>query len=207
MNGALVQELLARAARAKINTDHRMNTELMVPCKIDEVSVLLGTPRQLDAFVEEAKAQGWEHFNSVPSDVMHLKREGIASGITAPSDVDLPDWISLVGSGWEFLVRFEFLRLPGADWRIEAMCVLNGMAPLHLEHLLTPGKGPGSVMHASYKPPGLDGSDWASKYLEHKQMLARLLDYKCEYDNSYGVFSYFQFGNWYLKPRVNTRDA
>lgn len=147
---------------------------------IDEVAVVFSTQSELNDFRTAAVAQGLENFNSVPMDTMVRQDE--------PG---------------EFLVRFEFLRLPGiADFRIEAMCVLGGVAPLHYRHLAQHGTG--SVVHASFKPADYAGA---------KSLMADDYEMQAEYRNSYGVFSYWRThdenSQWepYYKPRANLRDA
>jgi hypothetical protein len=105
-----------------------------------------------------------------------------------------------------FDVRFEFLRLPltGSregfrDWRIEAMCVLDGNAPLHSQHIERFGDP--CIVHASFK------LDDEGEYAKAKAELSEFgFPFCAEYSNSYGRFSYWNAGRYYLKPRVNLRD-
>lgn len=147
----------------------------------DEVSLLFSKPAELEDFKEWAVAQGLEHFNSVQRDQMVRQDKAQAFG-----------------------VRFEFLRLPNRPWRIEAMCILEGCAPLHEEALRRSGEG--CVVHLSYKCRDLQ------TYQEHVRSLwdeGRIK--KAEYRNSYGMFSYWvPTGSElrpFLKPRVNLRDS
>jgi hypothetical protein len=159
-----------------------MTWDLHLRYVIDEIAVVFDTQSGLTEFVNECKAFGMSHFNSVSSDVMR-RQDG----------------------DQEFLVRFEFLRMPGWDWRIEAMCVLGGSAPLHEVHLARHGTR--SIIHASFK--GFAGGD-ADEYEDMKRLTeSELGPFKAEYRNSYGMFSYFDQGPDlpYLKPRVNLRDA
>lgn len=145
----------------------------------DETSLLFASPGELDAFLKWASVEGIEHFNSVPRDTM-LRR-------------DIPHE--------EFDVRFEFMRVPGADWRIEAMCVLSGQAPLHDKQIMDHGTG--CVVHVSWKES--DHPDYVEA-LQHL-LLKRAVPIQAEYRNSYGRFAYLRgSADFYLKPRVNLRD-
>lgn len=144
---------------------------------IDETSLLFSTPEELAEFVDDVRMLGLDHFNRVGEDPM--RRQGVPIAES-------------------FLVRFEFLRIPGENWRIEAMCKLAGRAPLHEEFIRT--RGSGSVVHLSYKPTDyLDGMI---------QLHQKGDDFVAEYRNSYGQFSYWRRGRIdpYIKPRVNLRD-
>lgn len=145
--------------------------------EMDEVSLLFSNETELARFVLSAKTKGgMEHFNSVPRDTM----------------------VRQDGTGEQFDVRFEFLRMPEAAWRIEAMCLLGGTAPLHSQMLRTEGEG--CVVHASFKCK--DEKD----YERVKAELGSGLLLGAEYRNSYGLFSYWGYGP-YWKPRVNLRDS
>jgi len=154
---------------------------------IDEVALLFHSSVALDAFVERLPTTA-EVFNSVPCDI--VKRQ------------------DMLGS---FQVRFEFIRLKdssplkfalddGVPWRIEAMCILEGDAPLHRQKIATSVDLP-TVMHWSYKCPNLDAYQGAVRAER------ALRSMRAEYSNSYGMFSYFGVnGLPYMKPRVNLRD-
>lgn len=173
-------EQIRRATHIQHVTDWLLNTDYFVPCEIDEVSLLFETEGKLDDFIRGAKQDcNAEHFNSV---IDHMVMQYSAR------DNEMEGYNS-------FDVRFEFLRIPHCDWRIEAMTVLRGYAPLHSQHLQHLGNG--CVMHASYKP---------ESYQKERRNLDELMDFRAEYRNSYGVFAYYNFGLWYVKPRRNTRD-
>jgi len=147
--------------------------------RIDEVALLWANAAELDSFLVWAvEGGGMEHFNSVPADEMvRVDNKGL------------------------FMVRFEFLRMKGMPWRIEAMCVLDGEAPLHATHLDVMGNG--CVVHASYKLA------CEEEYETSKDVLLEAdLDMCAEYENSYGRFSYWRdFDSlFYFKPRINLRD-
>ncbi len=151
-----------------------------VPCKVDEVALLWANAAELESFRQWAvTVAGMENFNSVAKDTM-LRH-------------DRDQW---------FDVRFEFLRLPDTDWRIEAMCVLDGEAPLHQQHLDIMGNG--CVVHVSYKLPELESYDVAKDFLIEAGCVPH-----AEYQNTYGMFSYWlaDEGLFYYKQRVNLRDA
>lgn len=152
----------------------------LLPYQVDEIAILFRFESELEGFLREAKGMGIEHFNSVPHD----------------------DMVSKDGTH-EFGVRFEFLRVVGATWRIEATCVLHGEAPIHQRHL--DEYGAGACIHASFKCQDsddynrlMDSPDWGGSY-----------PFVGEYSNDYGVFSYWSQAEsgLYLKPRVNLRDS
>ncbi len=152
----------------------------------DEIAIVFPTPNMLTEFVEkvtyESGVHRLEHFNSVQRDLMTRQ--------------DVPE---------TFNVRFEFLRRRKdlMNWRIEAMCVLDGNAPLHAAALEESGGRP-AVIHASYKlgsPIEYEEEKLRLVQSEGREMVA-------EYANSYGMFSYYNFGlPFYVKPRVNLRDS
>lgn len=171
---------------------------------IDEMSILL-TNDELEAYKELAHGElvspsrrtpYMKWFNSSIDTMQMETAEGEAG--------DLP----------AFKVRFEFFRgqldetehraLP---WRVEAMTVLDGMAPLHAD----PN---GRVVHASYKLGSLRDYTNELGRLEKEFGLKPVAHYR----NAYGRFSYWENGDFpwggsgsdkgiLLKPRVNLRDA
>lgn len=171
-----------------------------IPRVIDEMSVLL-SPEDLEDYVNWSKADdgvdGLLHmqwFNRVDRD--HMQMEDIGQGSGA------------------FQVRFEFFRPRVVDapvgemdpvpWRVEAMAVLEGYAPLH-------GAPLGRVVHASYKLPDLVSYEAETNFLR-----AVGIHPVAFYRNSYGRFSYWHNDDFpwgaedmivMLKPRVNLRDA
>ena len=147
----------------------------------DEIAICFPTEAVLIQFVEEAVADyGLDHFNSVPHDQMRR--------------------MDRLGEG--FGVRFEFLRLPGRDWRIECMAVLDGIAPLH-EKAMRDSDGEPEIIHVSWKVDGLDAYQQLMRDMPTTTAMSR----KAEYHNSYGIFSYWSSnGHIYHKPRVNLRD-
>lgn len=166
-------ELLGRATSIQRHMDYEADVQLGLRVQVDEVAILFKDSAVLSDFVAWCVREGVDNFNSVERDTMRRQ------------DTD-----------GQFDVRFEFLRIPGMDWRIEAMCVLDGMAPLH------DSQADGSIIHASYK---LEDA-WA--YANHQTKLnGGLIKRQAEYVNSYGRFSYWGPGAPYLKPRVNLRDV
>lgn len=157
-----------------------MDTEWQLPYKIDEISVLWKFKGTLEAFTEWCVAQQVEHFNAKVLDRCYRNEIGLRS-----------TW---------FDVQFEFLRLPTHPWRIEAMAVLKGRAPLHEAQLRE--RGEGCVMHASFKVPDEEALKEAYQNLA-KTGFVNIAEYR----NSYGLFSYWQgAGFTWIKPRVNLRD-
>lgn len=172
--------LLAEANLAQQHAMYELYHGIMLYHDIDEISLLFGSEQELEQFLALAEPHV-DHFNSVPRDRMWR------------DDGEEEQW---------FDVRFEFLRIPTYMWRIEAMCVLDGSAPLHAQKLRDRGRG--CVVHASYKLPD-EATYYAHKSIV-KDVSGRTAD--AEYHNSYGRFSYWNVlgGRFYLKPRVNLRD-
>lgn len=152
-----------------------MNNGALIDVMIDEVSMVYDDPDHLMDFVTWAvEVEGMEHFNKRVMDRMHR--------------LDVP------GDEW-FDVRFEFLRPKDQHFRIEAMCIGEGSAPLHEAALAI--DGPGTCVHASYKPRG---------YGTHVVRLNRVLSLEAEYSNAYGLFSYWSGLSTYVKPRLSFAD-
>ena len=150
----------------------------------DEIAICFAEATQLQTTVAEWVGDyGVEHFNGVPSD--HMSR------------------LDRVGEGFD--VRFEFLRLPGRDWRFELMHVYpGGIAPLH-EKALRESKGEPAIIHVSYKC--FDVEEYGILMRSMPTMYGRNWTRKAEYSNTYGIFSYWsENGHIYTKPRVNLRD-
>lgn len=160
---------------------------------IDEVSLLFGTVEELEAFVEWAKQHpSLEHFNATE------------------------DTMDREDKDQSFRVRFEFIRPTDltkdyAPWRIEAMCVLEGIAPIHETVLQEHGSG--AVVHLSWKHTS---EEIYESYLRRdvQQMMKNKPGvvtgnpdhFVGAYRNSYGRFSYWG-RRPFLKPRVNLRDG
>lgn len=180
-------------------------TRLHLPGRPDEVSLLFATPEELEEFrLWSVKDISMDNFARVESDVCFLTssdwREVVTSEYVTPMDTEA------------FVVRFEFLRVPGADWRIEAMCVLDGKAPLHEAWLEKYGSG--CVVHVSYKCASRAQYAYHCATGPQSRYWASQPAWRASYANSYGRFSYYQhdafnYGgvSWLLKPRVNERDA
>lgn len=155
---------------------------MTAPQFFDEVALCFRSEAELEHFVKQAQAIGVENFNSVERDRM-VRQNGLG----------------------EFDVRFEFLRLPHRSWRIEAMCVLGGEAPLH-EWAMESGSP--VLIHLSYKCESVEA------YQEEiRKLLFAGEHLHAEYRNSYGLFSYWTLPSQgkkgrlpYIKPRVNLRD-
>lgn len=164
--------------------------------RIDEISILFQTEAHLNGFLEYGRCKSY---------IEHRRSE--------------KDWMKRLDAGRrgntdeEFDVRFEFFQVgpasvPSTDWnwRIEAMCVLEGEAPLHFNALAMYGTG--CVFHASYKLPLQDGEPERAMYERAVDDLgAHGWRMRAAYENSYGRFSYWGDGLPYLKPRCNLRDS
>jgi hypothetical protein len=150
----------------------------------DEVSLLFATETALIDFQHDCYRNGIIHFNSVHRDTMQR----------------------LDKTGESFDVRFEFFRLPHRPWRIEAMCIISGDAPLHEQALSENGNG--APFHLSYKLPTLETYDAEFRSLRGAHSRGPLA-MMAEYQNSYGRMSYWRHDGEhspYVKPRVNMRD-
>lgn len=180
----LFGELTTRAVTTLSLMQFAFDTELFLPHRIDEISLLFKHQGQLERYAEWLVAKGGEHFNARVLDRMFREKQQAETA-----------------EMW-FDVQFEFMHLPGHQtWRIEAMTVTDGHAPLH-EHALAGSGGP-CVFHASFKADGPEAYAVAERQLA-KARLRRLYGYR----NAYGRFSYWQgLRNVYVKPRINTRDA
>lgn len=147
----------------------------------DEVSLLFKDVASLIDFQHACYLNGLQNFDSVKRDTMQR--------------------LDVLGESFD--VRFEFFRLPKRPWRIEAMVVLSGDAPLHEQALAANGSG--APFHLSYKVADeveYDGQFETLRANGHTMM--------AEYRNSYGMMSYWTHDGDrgpYIKPRVNTRDT
>lgn len=152
-----------------------------LPRLYDEVSLLFRDKKSLDKFTKDMKGRGlW--FN-----------ESFESQQNTATDE------------WEFDTEFQFsLPYMNASWRIEAMRVECGHAPLHQRHI--EGHGAPSVVHVSWKAPTRE-----EYLLEKVALFEEGMTFHAEYENSYGIFSYWSFEKdnvfMYYKPRVNVRDS
>lgn len=193
-----VEQMLADCSAALTRMQYTMEVDLFVQGTCDEVALVFETTQELDEFLLTATRFGVEHFNSVLQDTMKLGNYSGAFRQYLPEDVRKKVWTDNVNGECEFGVRFEFLQVPGADWRIEAMCPLWGLAPLHARML--DKRGSGSVIHVSAKYGNTD------TYQNKCDELKDVVPFMAEYSNDYGRFSYYVVNGLYLKPRVNLRD-
>jgi hypothetical protein len=184
--------MVAQAASWRKRAQFELDTEYFVLANVDEVALVFGDERRLEDFVDWCiRVPELDNFNSVQQDTMHMTHNEMTEFPTQ-----------------DFDVRFEFLSHEDWDWRIEAMCVLSGSAPLHTQALEEYGEG--APIHVSWKCDTLEDYQARVRTLDHPasptfQKLPRL----AEYTNSYGRFSYFGALNIlpYFKPRVNLRDT
>lgn len=157
---------------------------------IDEVAILFADEAQLDEWLGFAEKDHMLRHDRTEHDTMHRNDTRRAQA-------------------WR--VRFEFLQVTlhadAPTWRIEAMVVLGGRAPLH-QAMLAATEGRPAIIHASYKLPGVD-----AYHEEVQRLMSNGMTMQAGYTNSYGVFSYWNSGdgapvtNVYLKPRINLRDG
>ena len=151
----------------------------------DEVSLLFGIQEEYIRFCDEANDRGL-HFAGVKE---HQRQ---------------------VGGEEEFFTQFEFVwPYPDAEWRIEAMLVLGGTAPLHRRFMRKAYSDVG-VVHVSWKEP--DAESYFGSRIEMEYSMG--LELAREYRNGYGRFAYYpihapEHGNLltYIKPRINERDT
>lgn len=163
------------------------------PNPIDEVAILFADEAQLEDWLDNYadKDHMLEHYRSERDQMMRL-------------DVRYRET-------WN--VRFEFLHVTIREhqenpWRIEAMVVLDGKAPLH-QAMTAACQGRPAIIHASYKLP--DSPTYAEECL---RLWDEGMHSHATYMNSYGMFSYWHgeqdqrpLTNVLLKPRVNLRDS
>lgn len=186
MPGSLVEMFersLRKAKRARMMAQFQLDTELFLNATIDEVSVLFSDPSVLSDFVEWAKRKGLTHFNSVDDSCYSERFEPHS-----------------------YRVRLDFLSFPDLPWRIEAMCILSGDAPLHRIHLEKYGNG--CPVHASFKCKDQQHYEDVKQYLLSPASGVNLVP-MVEYRNAYGLYAYFggpETDRFYVKPRVNLRD-
>lgn len=178
-------EQLIRAAMNKHKkTQYIMDVVSIIPGTIDEMAILFPNEETLDAFVFMAARDPI---------VMHDRT------------VERDEMVRVDDTGrWH--VRFEFFKMAGMRFRIEAMTVLDGHAPLH-ESALKKAKGNPNIFHASYKRFTEDGYEQCKDQLNRQVKEPVIME--AEYVNSYGRFSYWSANAipfLYLKPRVNLRD-
>lgn len=175
---------LTRAENIKRNAQKQFDLSFMHAGTIDEVSLLYPNRETLELFVEYAQEAGWDHFNHTED-------------VCCRDDVDRE----------AFQVRFDFLQPPTKPdwpWRIEAMCVLDGHAPLH-EAALEASGGRSVTIHASYKLA--DEAAYMADLDTQVRRFAGAGGCRAQYSNSYGRFAYFGIEPFYFKPRVNLRDV
>lgn len=191
MDGLKHLALFTAVSRVKNQFGYYNDTHNMPP--IDEVALCFPNQDQLQEWIEFVKDDPLlSHYRS-ERDTMHRE--------------DKSEW---------FDVRFEFISVNVKEddhpWRIEAMAVTGGYAPLH-DTMLKVSKGPG-VIHASYKLTNPKGSAEAvyDEELIHLEASENMV-MAAAYYNDYGRFSYWRpphpshGGGPFLKPRVNLRDS
>lgn len=179
-------DIIEECRQKQRQSQYEIDTNLLLKAKVDEVAVLFETVEELEAFIPYCHENGLEHIGSVAEDTLLDTTDG-----------------DPIGGDW-FNVRFEFFRIPGRHWRIEAVTVLEGIerAPLHRSHLDEWGSG--SIIHASWKE-----TDFPAYQTRLLQLADLPLRKYLEYRNTYGVFSYWNSPDpfsVYLKPRVNLQD-
>lgn len=199
------------AGKALSLTSYMDMTELKLPGNVDEVSLLFADPDELEAFRQWAITDArMNNFARVSQDVCLC----LGADWWNPEDDTVTEVTPPVRPIETFAVRFEFLRLPAAQWRIEAMCILSGSAPLHTAWLEMYGSG--CVVHVSYKLPSRDAYEQHTRRGPHVSQWPEQPTLRAQYGNSYGRFAYYQHAYfedsvgrnaWFLKPRINERDG
>lgn len=189
MGNARFEGMVAEAARAQRKAQYELDAEFFIKAKVDEISIWFDSDWLLDEFLVWAGYGRLEHFDTVESDAVYQTYGASELGIPHHSK--------------PFLVRYEFLRVPGADWRIEAMTIRSGSSAIH-DRLET-----GDLVHASWKLPDMVEFLHATDVLgDGCEGVFQAIPNLAVYRNSYGMFSYFgEPGKLpYFKPRVNLRD-
>lgn len=191
------QSILSETSRAHRQAQYDLDTIHFIKGDIDEVAIMFPNEQYLNDWLRWAEeTAGVEHFASVPRDYMINMMPEYIPG-QEPSSA----------RAWDFAVRFEFLRIPGALWRIEAMCVLEGVAPLHSAAMMASANFP-AIIHVSLKAP--DPHAYHLLCLEFQEDMGKHVHAfakQAEYRNSYGQFTYYGDAPPYFKPRVNLRDV
>ena len=179
-----INTLIRRVEREQRRAQQCLSLDILMRGDVDEVSLLFASEEDLDQFVAEASAHGFDHFNSVADTLVR-------------QDAEEPQ---------QFDVRFEFLKRPEDSWRIEAMAVTSDLAAAPLHSAALAEHGTPATIHASFKVKT------RGEYEAVRDILAIQFGnsggMRGEYQNTYGRFAYFGSGAVpYLKPRVNLRDA
>lgn len=146
---------------------------------IDEVAIAFPNPEALDEFLRSARDCGLDNFRNVNDTVYAQDPRKGTSG--------------------SYMVSYRFLRLPGADWRVEAM---HARSSLH-RSLFRNEQVP-VVVHASYKCFSMSEFMHAMAEANKKGFGEEMF---CA--SGYGLFSYRRplVNDWplkrtYLKPRL-----
>lgn len=170
-------DLILSVTNENYNTARRMLLR-----DYDEMSILFKTKQELDQFTKDMKDRYLWFNESQECQMIHST------------------------DSYAFDTDFQFCwPYKDAPYRIEAMWVANGHAPLHERHLSAHGSP--STVHASWKLPSM-----ALYAYEKERLKEEGLQFHQEYRNSYGIFSYWSTTlgtdapTFYYKPRVNTRD-
>lgn len=173
----LHHDLLLSIANENFNSARRLLLR-----NYDEMSILFETEAELEVFVRDMRERGlW--FNE------SQEQQHITSS-----------------NSYAFGTDFQFVwPYQDAPYRIEAMRVTDGYAPLHERHLSAHGSP--STVHASWKLPNM-----AMYSFEKERLAEEGFQFHQEYRNNYGIFSYWSprgtsdAPTLFYKPRVNTRD-
>lgn len=146
---------------------------------VDEVALLFKDSDVMRDFIERAVLEpNVEHFNAAI------------------------DGVSTTPLKSSYSVRYDFLRLRDANYRVECMRLLTGHSPLH-EAVKANALVEPATVHLSFKVPDMFSyNDIVERMKDADLTLAQ----HCE--SSYGTFSYWNQKDTatYLKPRVNRRD-
>lgn len=148
---------------------------------VDELAILMPNHEMVMEFVTDAVQHGWVYFNN---------------------SVDV---VAAEPFGTTYEVQYHFLRHNDKPWRLEVMRKTGGISPLHdtLSRMALSGF---PVVHASFKEQTAEDYAVAQAILnEGGYTLAQ------ECVSTYGRFGYWRRlaspQAFYLKPRINTRDA
>lgn len=182
-----VQDILAACRIQYRVAQKELDLALNVGMVIDEVAVYFDRTWELDAFLNEAPEYGWiaNSGESVSHDEMYQLFGNSSRGVRN-------------AGGHAFDVRFEFLHKEGVPYRIEAMHVIDGWAPLHRRMESS------DIAHVSGKVTAGNSTAYAALKCA---LGSSGLPMMAEYRNSYGLFSYFGERAPHFKPRCNMRDA
>lgn len=170
---------------------------------IDEAAIMVPSRWHANQLILNMGLDGWEHFNGAD------------------------DLVFTNPFGTRYVVRYEFLRHPDHDYRLEVMYMGLGLreggygfSPLHQAlwapdgvAAITSGASQFPIPHLSFKAKNRVGDlqprSAYSRAVAYLQAKGCIHAQTCQ--STYGVFGYYLHQDTerqlYIKPRLNTRDG